>query len=133
MPRLHIGQQSSVNKTFSHDDIERFAALSGDDNPIHLNDEFAKQSTFGKRVVHGMLVSSLFSGLLGNKLPGQGTVYLGQNIQFKAPVFIDDTVTATVEVTSLREDKPIAVMSTRCVNALGTVVIEGDAVVQYAP
>ena len=129
--RLQLGQRVSVTKTFSEKEVFQFAELSLDKNPLHLDKEFGQTSIFGQRVVHGILVSSLFSGLIGMELPGPGSIYLGQNLVFKAPVAIDEQVTATVEVVKIREDKPIVTLRTVCVNSEGTAVIEGEAVVKY--
>ena len=119
-----------MTKVITDQDVRQFAAISEDTNPIHLDDEFAAGSIFGQRVVHGMLVASLFSGLIGMKLPGEGTIYLGQDLKFKAPVPIGSTITASVEILKLREDKPIATLRTVCVNEAGEVVIDGEAVVR---
>jgi len=127
---FQVGDSVSVTKTFTQEEVERFSELSLDTNPIHLDPAYAEDSIFGRRIVHGMLVASLFSGLLGNELPGEGSIYLGQTLRFTAPVHAGDDVTATVEVTHIREDKPIVTLSTTCVNAEGTVVIEGEAVIK---
>lgn len=127
-----IADSASVTKAFSQEEVQQFADISGDHNPIHLDEKIAAESIFGQRVVHGMLVASLFSGLIGEKLPGQGSIYLSQNLSFKAPVFIDQEVTASVEITNIREDKPIMTLKTLCHNAEGKVVIQGEAVVLYA-
>lgn len=129
---FNIGDSASVTKVFSQEEVVQFADIAGDHNPIHLDDEVAAASIFGRRVVHGMLVGSLFSGLIGEKLPGQGSIYLGQNLSFKAPVFIGEEVTATVEVTEVREDKPIVTLKTICRNSEGKIVIKGEAVVLYS-
>lgn len=128
--KLRIGDRAVVTKTFSEEEVCRFAVLSGDRNPLHLEKEFGAASVFGQRVVHGMLVAGLFSGLIGMELPGPGAIYLGQNLAFRAPVFIGDTVTASVEITKIRQDKPVITLRTLCVNAAETVVIEGEAVVK---
>ena len=130
--KLNIGDKVSVSKAFSKEEVIQFADISGDHNPIHLDQEYAEASIFGQPIVHGMLVSSLFSGLIGEQLPGQGSIYLGQNLSFKAPVPIGETVTASVEVVSLREDKPIATLRTSCLDSAGKLVIEGEAVVMYS-
>lgn len=128
--RLKVGNRAELSKAFSEDEVNRFAELSEDRNPLHLDREFGKTSIFGHRVVHGMLVASLFSGLIGMELPGKGSIYLGQNLSFRAPVAIGETVTASVEIISIRDDKPIVTLKTVCVNSAGTVVIEGEAVVK---
>ena len=130
--KLNIGDKVSVSKAFSKEEVIQFADISGDHNPIHLDQEYAEASIFGQPIVHGMLVSSLFSGLIGEQLPGQGSIYLGQNLSFKAPVPIGEIVTASVEVVSLREDKPIVTLRTSCLDSTGKLVIEGEAVVMYS-
>lgn len=126
---LKIGQSAEISKIIKDDSVEKFAKLTGDVNPLHLSDEFAVNSRFGQRVAHGMLGASLISAVLGSKLPGPGTIYLSQSLKFKAPMYIGDTITATVEVAKIREDKPIVTLITTCVNQQGSVVIEGEAVV----
>lgn len=127
---LKIGDKASVKQTFTEIQVSQFAQLSGDDNPIHLDEAFARQTPFGARIVHGMLVASLFSRLLGKELPGKGTVYLGQTLSFKGPVYIGEEITASVEVTHVRQDKPIITLRTLCVNNQGQTVIDGEAVVK---
>lgn len=124
-----IGASASRTKTFTDDDVRTFARISGDANALHLDDDYAKTTMFGQRIVHGMLTASLISATIANELPGVGTIYLGQDLKFKAPVFIGDTVTATVEVVKYREDRRIMTLRTVCAKADGTVVIEGEAVV----
>jgi len=131
MSKISVGQKAQVTRKFTEDDVGQFSELSLDFNPVHLNPEYAEKSMFGQRIVHGMLVSSLFSGLLGKHLPGEGTIYLGQDLKFKKPVYLDQEVTATVEVTEVRDDKPIITLATTCVNDEGEVVISGEAVVMY--
>ena len=123
------GDTASLSKTIGDDDIRAFANATGDHNPLHLDEEFAKQTRFGKRIAHGMLSASLISAVIANELPGQGSIYLGQTLQFVAPVFPGDTVTARVTVTSIREDKPIIKLETVCTNQRDEVVIRGEATV----
>ncbi|NKI16431.1 MaoC family dehydratase [Spongiibacter sp. KMU-166] len=130
--QFEIGNTATLAKTFTEGDVLQFASLSEDRNPIHIDPEAGGASVFGAQVVHGMLVASLISGLLGLHLPGPGTIYLGQDLKFKAPVFIGDEITAIVEVTAIRRDKPIATLRTYCVNQKDTVVIDGVATVKYA-
>ncbi|GLQ29753.1 MaoC family dehydratase [Litoribrevibacter albus] len=131
MSKIRVGQKASVTRKFTEHDVGTFSELSLDFNPVHLDPKYAEQSMFGQRIVHGMLVSSLFSGLLGKHLPGEGTIYLGQDLKFTKPVYLDQEVTATVEVTEVRDDKPIITLSTTCINDEGDVVITGEAVVLY--
>jgi 3-hydroxybutyryl-CoA dehydratase len=129
---LKVGMTHSLTKTFSDQDVRDFARISLDVNPIHLDDAAAAKTVFGKRIAHGILVTGLISAVIGNHLPGQGTIYLGQDSSYVAPVFIGDTITATVEVTELRPDKKIARLSTICVNQDGKEVIKGTAVVKLS-
>ncbi len=128
---LRIGQTASLQKTFGAADITAFAGISLDVNPVHMSDGYAKNSLFGRRVVHGMLTASLISAVLGNQLPGPGTIYLGQELKFVAPVYLGDDITAQVEIVELREDKKIVKLSTTCTNQDGTPVITGMATVKF--
>jgi acyl dehydratase len=129
---IRVGDRASIENTFTDQAVRQFAEVSQDSNSLHLDETAAEQSIFGRRVVHGMLVASLFSGLLGVHLPGEGTIYLGQTLSFKAPVFIGDQITATVEVTEIRAEKSIAKLRTYCVNQQGVTVVDGEATVIYA-
>ena len=129
---VKVGDSASMSKSFSDADVRKFAEISGDMIPVHLDDEYAAKTQFKKRLVHGMLATSLISALLGTELPGEGSIYLGQNIKFRVPVFIGDTVTATVTVIKVREDKPIITLETVCKNQDDVVVIEGEAVLLAA-
>lgn len=131
MSKPVTGSKASICKAFSEADVQSFAALSGDFNPIHIDPDYAQTTIFGQRIVHGMLVSSLFSGLLAERIPGPGSIYLGQTFKYQKPVFFDQEITATVEVLHVREDKPIVTMSTVCTNPQGEVVISGEAVLKY--
>ena len=128
---LYIGQKASIQKTFSAADVALFAGVSLDVNPIHMSEGAAKDSLFGKRIVHGMLTASLISAVLGIQLPGPGTIYLGQELKFMAPVFLGDDITATVEIVELREDKKIVKLNTTCVNQDGKTVVSGLATVKF--
>jgi 3-hydroxybutyryl-CoA dehydratase len=123
------GDTASLSKTISDDDIRAFAEATGDRNPLHLDEEFAKETRFGRCIAHGMLSASLISAVIANELPGQGSIYLGQTLQFVAPVFPGDTVTARVTVSAIREDKPILRLETVCTNQRSEVVIRGEATV----
>ncbi len=125
---MHIGQTASVGKTITEADILLFAAVSLDTNPVHMNAEAAATSVFKERVAHGMLSAGLISAVLGTQLPGAGTIYLAQTLQFRGPVKVGDTVTATAEVTALDAEKKRATLRTVCTVA-GKVVIEGEATV----
>lgn len=129
---LEIGSRASFTKTITEYDVSAFAGITGDFNPVHVNDEAAKESPFGRRIAHGMLTGSLISTVLGMKMPGEGTVYLEQNLKFTAPVYIGDTCTAKVEITEiLNEEKGIYKLDTKVINQNGTMVSDGYAVVKY--
>lgn len=124
---LEIGMKAARTKTITAEDVETFARLTGDMNPVHLDESYAATTRFGKRIAHGMLTASLISAVLANDLPGPGTVYLNQTLTFKAPVYIGATITAEVELTALR--KRVATFKTTVHNQDGTLIIEGEAVV----
>jgi acyl dehydratase len=124
-----VGDSAEITKTIEQEDIDAFARVTGDHNPVHVDEEFAKTTRFGKRIAHGMLTASLISSVLANELPGEGSVYLGQTLQFVAPVFPGDEITARVTVKEMREDKPIVKLETVCVNQRDEVVIRGEATV----
>jgi 3-hydroxybutyryl-CoA dehydratase len=126
---LQLGQTASLGKTITEADILLYAAVSTDTNPVHINAEAAGSSVFGERVAHGMLSAGLISAVLGTRLPGPGTIYLGQTLRFRAPVKIGATVTAIVEVTALDSAKKRATLKTIC-TVEGKTVIEGEAQVQ---
>jgi len=131
-PLPAIGTQATLSRTITEDDILLFALVSGDHNPIHLDAEYAEKSLFGKRIAHGFLIGSLISAVLGNDMPGPGSIYLGQTLKFLAPIHIGDTVTVIVKVVALREDKRIITLHTDCANQHGTLVLSGEATVKYA-
>ena len=126
---LKVGDAAETHKTIADEDVRAFAEVTGDRNPIHLDEEYAKGTRFGRRVAHGMLGASLISAVLANELPGRGTVYLSQTLKFTAPSFLGDTVTARVVVKHVREDKPVVTLETVCTNERGERVVEGEAVV----
>jgi 3-hydroxybutyryl-CoA dehydratase len=130
-PLPAIGSKATLSRTITEDDILLFARVSGDHNPIHLDAEYAERSLFGKRIAHGFLIGSLISAVLGNDLPGPGSIYLGQTLKFLAPIHIGDTVTVTVKVVALREDKRIVTLHTECTNQHGIAVLSGEATVKY--
>ncbi|MFV0245316.1 MAG: MaoC family dehydratase [Qingshengfaniella sp.] len=125
---LRLGMSRSLTKRIDPDLVEKFAAVSEDWNPIHFDDAAGQASVFGQKVAHGMLSASLFSGLLGERLPGHGTIYLGQSLRFHGPVAIGDTVTATVTVNEIRADKRKVTLT--CEARVGSrLVISGEATV----
>jgi len=129
MPSLKPGDQASRSTTITDEMIRAFADLTGDANPVHLDDGYAAGTRFGRRIAHGMIAAGLISAALANELPGLGTVYLSQTLQFKAPVYPGDTITTSVEVKTVRPDKPIVTLGTICRNQNDVVVLEGEAVV----
>ncbi len=126
---LNIGDMFSTTRKVTDELIRQFADVSGDRNPIHLDDEFAKTTQFGKRIAHGMLGAAFISAVLGYEMRDQKVVYLSQSLQFLKPVFLDDMVSAEATVTKIREDKPIVTLETICKNQDGDVLIKGEAVV----
>ncbi|MDX2103258.1 MAG: MaoC family dehydratase [Alphaproteobacteria bacterium] len=125
---LSEGQSASYAKTVSEADIVLFAGVSGDTNPVHLDQSYAETTMFKSRIAHGMLSAGFISTVLGTKLPGPGAIYLSQSLKFKAPVRIGDTVVATATVTGLDAAKKRATLATVC-KVGDTVVIDGEAVV----
>ena len=124
---LSVGMSESYTRTVGDHDIQQFAEVSGDVNPVHLDDEFAATTRFKKRIAHGMLSGSYISTVVGTKLPGPGCLYVSQTLKFRAPVFIGDEVTATVTITELNEKRGFVTMNTVC--CVGdTDVIRGEAV-----
>ncbi len=126
---LRVGDTASMTKTVSEYDVYTFAGLTGDFNPVHVNAEFAKTTIFKERIAHGMLSVGFISAVLGTSLPGANTIYLGQELSFKAPVKIGDTVTATVELLEKIEAKNRLIFRTTVTNQDGTVVVDGKATV----
>jgi 3-hydroxybutyryl-CoA dehydratase len=123
---LTIGMESSYQKTITETDIDAFAALTGDTNPVHLDSEYAATTPFRARIAHGMLSAGLISTVLGTQLPGPGCIYLEQQIKFKAPVFIGDTLVATVTVEDINQRRGRVSLKTQCfVNT--KLVVDGTA------
>ena len=125
---LSVGMNATFAKTITEADIVMFAGASGDNNAVHINEEFARTTQFKGRIAHGMLTASVISAAIAGRLPGPGTVYLGQNLRFKAPVRPGDTVNATVTVKELFPEKRRVSLATVC-SVNGKVVIDGDALV----
>ena len=124
---LKIGMKESVTKTITEADVILYSGITLDVNPAHLNEEYAKTTLFKKRIAHGMLTAGLISAVLGTKLPGEGTIYMGQELAFTAPVYFGDTITASVEVIELIPEKNRVLLSTIGTNQEGTVVLKGTA------
>ena len=126
---VQVGDKASMSKTVTEFDVYTFAGVTGDFNPVHVNAEFAKTTMFKDRIAHGMLSAGFISAVIGTSLPGANTIYLGQELQFKAPVKIGDTVTATVEVLEKIEAKNRLILKTTCTNQDGVLVVDGKATV----
>ena len=127
--RFQVGDSAEITKRIDQADIHAFADVTGDHNPVHIDEAFAQTTRFGRTIAHGMLTASLISAVLANKLPGAGSIYLGQTLRFDAPVFPGDEITARVTVKEIREDKPIVKLETICINQRNEVVIRGEATV----
>lgn len=128
-----VGQQAQRSRQVTARDIELFTAISGDRNPLHYDEEIARATRFGGIVVQGGVTSAILNAVVAEDLPGPGTVFLQTNWRFKAPVRPGDTITGEVQVTKVREDKPITELNTRVLLADGTVVLEGEAVCYTMP
>lgn len=125
--QLEVGQKASFTKTVTEADVYNFAGVTGDFNPAHMNEEYAKKTAFKTRIAHGMLSAGFISAVLGTKLPGPGTIYLNQDLRFTKPVQFGDTITATITVDELIKEKNRAILKTVCTNQDGDVVVEGTA------
>lgn len=126
---ISLGQTAEVVHTITEENIQVFGDLSGDYNPLHFNEEWAVKTIFKGRIAHGLLTASFISTAIGMKLPGPGTIYLGQKINFKHPVRIGDTITARVEVIDKNDDKQQITLNTICTNQEGRVVLDGEALI----
>ncbi len=126
---LAVGDAAEFSKTVSETDVYLYAGVSGDLNPAHINEHYARNTFFKTRIAHGMIAAGFISAVLGMKLPGPGTIYLKQELNFKAPVRIGDTVTARAEVIEINTEKKRVRLKTTCVNQDGTLVLDGEAVV----
>jgi 3-hydroxybutyryl-CoA dehydratase len=131
--RWVVGDSRSFVKTVTDEDVRLFAQVSGDHNPIHLDDGYAAQTRFKKRIAHGALLASYISNIIGNEIPGAGSIYLSSSLRFRAPTFVGDTVTTLATVAAIRDDKPIFTLACECSNQVGEVLCSGEAVVLYEP
>jgi len=129
MEQLAVGDRAEFSKTIAESDVYLYAGVTGDLNPAHVNETYARGTFFKTRIAHGMLLGGLISAVLANKLPGPGTVYIRQELNFLAPVKMGDTITACVEVLELLGEEKRAKMRTWCVNQDGTTVLDGEALV----
>lgn len=126
---LSIGLKATYSRTVTETDVVLFGGVSGDLNPAHFNEEFSKETLFGGRIAHGLLTASYISTVLGMQLPGPGTIYLSQDLQFRRPVRFGDTITAEVEVMDMDLDKNRVTLRTTCINQKGEKVLTGQALV----
>jgi len=126
---LHVGDAAQVAKTVSESDIYLYAGITGDFNPAHIDEEYAKGTFFKTRIAHGMLLAGFISTVVGNKLPGPGTIYVKQELNFLAPVHMGDTITARAEVAEINVEKNRIKLKTTCVNQDDTTVLDGEALV----
>ena len=130
---IKVGDSFSTKREITDELIRQFADLSGDHNPIHLDDEVAAGTRFGRRIAHGAMSAAFISAVLGYEFSERKIVYLSQTLKFTAPTFIGDTITATGTVKHIREDKGIVTIDTVCTNQNGTVTVSGEAVVMLLP
>lgn len=129
--QLKVGDTATFTKTVTDADVTLFAGVTGDLNPVHINESYASTTFFKKRIAHGVLSGGFISAVIGTQLPGPGTIYMSQSLNFKAPVFIGDTITARVEVAEKIDDKKRLKLKTDCLNQEGKVVISGEAMVWF--
>jgi acyl dehydratase len=129
MLNIKVGDTFTTTREITDELIRKFAELSGDHNPIHLSEEFAKTTRFGRRIAHGMLSGAFISAVLGFEFKERKIVYLSQTMKFTAPAFIGDTITTSATVTGIRQDKPIVTLETVCMNQEGDVTVTGEAAV----
>ena len=127
--KLASGDFAEFAKTITEADICLFAGITGDLNPAHINEEYAKNTFFKTRIAHGVLQAGFISATIGMKLPGPGTIYMKQELNFRAPVYIGDTITARVEVSNIDTEKNRVVLKTTCSNQEGEIVLDGEALV----
>lgn len=128
--QIQLGDKADYSRTITETDVVLFGGVTGDLNPAHFNEQYAKDTFFKGRVAHGMLTAGYISTVLGTQLPGPGTIYLGQELKFTAPVRFGDTITATVEAIDRNEEKNIMIFETICRNQNGDIVVKGKATVK---
>ncbi|MFW9786139.1 MAG: MaoC family dehydratase [Candidatus Thorarchaeota archaeon] len=126
---IKMGQSAEVKHKVTEEDIQVFGNLSGDYNPLHFDEAWAKTTMFGGRIAHGILTASFVSTAIGMHLPGPGTIYMSQSMRFLGPVKIGDTITARVEVVGLNDEKERVTLSTTCTNQEGKIILDGEALV----
>lgn len=127
---LKIGDSFELCKSFSEQDVNLFSKLSLDTNPIHIDEDYAKDSIFKRKIVHGFLSSSLISAIIGTRLPGPGSIYLHQELNFKKPVYIGEQVRALVTINDIKLEKSIIYLQTNCYNSNNEITVEGNAIIK---
>ena len=130
--QLSIGDKATYTKVLTEQDLILFATVSGDYNPVHLDEEFAKTTQFGERIAHGMWIGALISAALAMKLPGPGGIYLGQDIKFKRPAKLGDTITVNLEILSKLDSRKITIIGTTVINQHKQIIAKGEAKVMPA-
>ncbi|CUN52463.1 MaoC family dehydratase [Roseburia inulinivorans] len=131
MKKIEIGESASVEVVATEELVKSIAEVSGDNNPVHLDKEFAEKTIFKKQIAHGLLCVNGISKILGTMLPGVGTILLSQSFKYKAPVYIGDTVTIMVSVKEIKSEKNIYILETICSNQNEQIVMEGESVVKW--
>jgi acyl dehydratase len=124
---LCVGQSATRTKTVTDEDLRKYAEITGDYNPLHFDDDFAARTRFGRRVAQGGITAGLLNALVAMDLPGPGTVFMSQSLTYRAPVYVDDVLTARVEVAALKPDKPVCHLTFTISNQDGGIVLEADA------
>ncbi|EDQ90064.1 uncharacterized protein MONBRDRAFT_36649 [Monosiga brevicollis MX1] len=130
---LHVGQSIETTRSFSPEDVQAFAELSGDFNPLHLDADFAAKTRFGRPIVHGVLINGLLSGIMGAQLPGAGSIFLSQTLSFSAPLFVGEPVTVRATVDKFHPTKPVVELKTISLDKDGQQLMAGTAVVMIRP
>ncbi len=133
MQEWNEGDSASISKQITETDVQTFSSISLDTNPVHLDADYARQTRFGKKIAHGLLVGGLVSAVIGTKIPGPGAIYVGQTFRFLRPVFLGDTVTATATIARYDKEKGRMTLATVCRNQGGEEVLAGEAEIRYRP
>lgn len=133
MPSFKTGDSATFSKTITEADIVLYAGITGDTNPLHINAEYAAGTRFGERIAHGMLTAGLISAVIGTKLPGPGAIYMSQILDFKGPVHIGDTISATGTIIDYDGARGPMMLQTVCTNQRGETILSGEAKILYRP
>ena len=128
---FYVGQKATNKRTYTQEDVKEFAKLSGDNNPIHLDVDFAKRTIFKNPIVHGVFVTSQISNLIANNLPGAGSIYINQEVQFVAPVYWETEVICEVEIVEIKEAKRILILKAKCFDRENNILINSVSVIKY--